>query len=85
MKSTKIGTITICCGMVCKRTKTRNNVSFVRDLNRAKEYAANAETKIGINVAGIVTTKELSIALLSGTVVAPTHTSTKFLKVRVKG
>ena len=71
--------------MVCKRTKTRNKVSFVRDLNLAKEYAANAETKIGIKVAGIVTIKELSIALLSGTVVAPTHASTKFLKVRVNG
>ena len=80
-----MGTITICCGMVCIRTKTRNKVSFVRDLNRANEYAANAEMKIGMNVAGIVTIKELSIALLSGTVVAPTHASTKFLKVRVNG
>jgi hypothetical protein len=71
--------------MVCKRTKTRNNVSFVRDLNRANEYAANAETKIGINVAGIVTIKELSIAVLSGVVVAPTHASTKFLNVKVNG
>ena len=71
--------------MVCKRTKTRNNVSFVRDLNLANEYAANAEMKMGIKVAGIVTIKELSIAPLSGTVVAPTHASTKFLKVKVKG
>jgi hypothetical protein len=71
--------------MVCKRTKKRNNVSFVRDLNLANEYAASAETRIGINVAGIVTIKELSMALLSGLVVAPTHASTKFLKVKVKG
>jgi hypothetical protein len=60
-------------------------MSFVLDLNRAKEYAANAEIKIGINVAGIVTIKELSIALLSGTVVVPTQASTKFLKVNVNG
>ena len=85
LKRTKMGTITACCGIVCKRTKRRNNVSLVRDLNRANEYAAKAETKIGMNVAGIDTIKELSIALLSGSVVAPTHASTKFLKVRVKG
>jgi hypothetical protein len=36
-------------------------------------------------VAGIVTIKELSIALLSGTVVVPTQASTKFLKVNVNG
>jgi hypothetical protein len=71
--------------MVCKSTKTRNKMSFVLDLNRAKEYAANAEIKIGINVAGIVTIKELSIALLSGTVVVPTQASTKFWKVKVNG
>jgi hypothetical protein len=60
-------------------------MSFVLDLNRAKEYAANAEIKIGIKVAGIVTIKELSIALLNGTVVVPTQASTKFLKVNVNG
>ncbi len=51
-------------------------MSFVRDLNRANEYAANAETKMGINVAGTVTIIELSIAVLSGDVVAPIHAST---------
>lgn len=44
-------------------------MSLVRDLNRANEYAAKAETIIGRNVAGIVTIKELSIAVLSGDVV----------------
>ena len=71
--------------MVCRRTKTRNNMSFVLDLNLANEYAANAETIIGRNVAGIATIKELSIALLRGRVVAPTHASTKFWKVKVNG
>ena len=64
-----MGTITICWGMVCKRTKTRNKMSFVLDLNRAKEYAAKAETIIGKNVAGIVTNNELSITVLRGAVV----------------
>jgi hypothetical protein len=71
--------------MVCKRTRTRNKVSFVRDLNRAKEYAASDETKIGKNVAGMVTSNEFSIAVLKGVVVAPTHASTKFWIVRVNG
>ena len=68
-----MGTITICWGMVCKRTKTRNKMSFVLDLNRANEYAAKAETIIGKNVAGIVTIKELSIEVLRGDVVCPVH------------
>jgi hypothetical protein len=41
-------------------------MSFVRDLNRANEYAAKAATNMGRKVAGIVTIKELNIALLMG-------------------
>ena len=52
--------------MVCKRTRIKNRRSFVRDLKRANEYAASAETKMGRKVAGIVTSRELNMALPSG-------------------
>ena len=61
-----MGMITACCGMVCKSTKIRNMKSFVRDLKRANEYAARAETKIGRKVAGMVTSREWNMAVLSG-------------------
>jgi len=48
----------------------------VRKENLAKEYAARAATNRGIKVAGIVTIKEFSIALLRGApAVLPTQTS----------
>jgi hypothetical protein len=81
-----MGTITICWGIVCKRTRTKKRTSFVRDLNRANEYAAKAETIIGKKVAGIVTSKELNMAPLSGTpALCPVQASAKLLRFKWKG
>jgi hypothetical protein len=63
-----MGMMTICWGIVWRRTSVRKSRSRVGNLNLAKEYAPRAATKMGMTVEGMVTISEFRSALLKGAV-----------------